>query len=171
MNEREIEQLIDRLEYDFTVFEPVDFVKHIERRVRRPVVLIGGEFDPDTSAIWIRTRVAHHILYNVLLHPVQQIHGILHEVGHILLSHPCEPIENVFTREQLQRYGLLGLVEGRLRHVDSSIKPSPYEIEAEKFVFCLQRRLLKANRLTMLRGQSTSIERLRDHVDVMAFEM
>lgn len=171
MNEREIEQLIDRVGYDFTAFEPVDFVKHIEELMRRPVLLIGDQFNPEMSAAWIRTQVAHYILYNTGLHPVQQIHGILHEIGHILLGHPCEPIEKVFTRDQLKRYGLLNRVEGRLRQIDSSINPGPYEIEAEKFVFCLQRRVLKADRLAVLMGQSTSIERLRDHVDVMAFEI
>lgn len=169
MDAQDMEAFVERLGYDFSNFDIDDFVAHAERLARRPIQLRRASATHDISGFWVRTPRHHYVVYNIRVHTVQQIHSILHEIGHILLGHPCERIDDIFTPEQLAAFGLTR-PEGRLRQVSSLLDPDPYDREAEAFVFCLQRRIVTADRLAVLMGESTSIDRLRKHVDMMAFE-
>lgn len=164
-----LEQVVARLEYDFSNFELADFIQHIERLKRREIFLLPVPFEMDLSAIWIRGESTDYIFHNKRMHSIQSTHNILHEIAHIILGHTCWPIDEVLPPE------LLALVrnpnpQGRLRKADRNLRMDEEEQEAEAFVFLIQKRLVTANRMTELMGQSSSIGPLRQWVDSMAFD-
>ena len=166
-----LKEVIDRLEYDFSQFELAHFIQHIERLKRREIILTPLPFEPGLSAVWIRAETADYIFYNVRTHPIHQTHNILHELAHILLDHTCWTIE----QEQGLPPELLDHVQtsplqGRLRKADPHLRADHEEQEAEAVVFLIQKRLVTANRISQLMGQSSSIDALRRWVDGMAFD-
>lgn len=164
-----LKELIDRLAYDFNQFELAHFIRHIERLQRREILVIPLPFEPGLSAVWIRAETADYIFYNVRTHPIHQSHNILHELAHILLDHTRWPIDQALPPELLALVGTSQL-EGRLRKADPYLRADQEEQEAEAFVFLIQKRLVTANRMTQLMGQSSSIDALRRWVDSMAFD-
>jgi hypothetical protein len=164
-----LKEFIDRLGYDFNQFEIAHFIQHIERLQRREILVIPLPFEPGLSAVWIRAETADYIFYNVRTHPIHQTHNILHELAHILLDHTCWTIDQALPPELLVLVSTSPL-QGRLRNADRHLRLDQEEQEAEAFVFLIQKRLVTANRISQLMGQSSSIGALRQWVDSMAFD-
>ncbi len=164
-----LKEAVDRLSYDFTQFEIAHFIHHIERLQRREILVIPLSFEPGLSAVWVRAETADYIFYNVDTHPIHQTHNILHELAHILLNHTCWTIEQALPPELFALVRTAPL-QGRLRKADPHLHADQEEQDAEAFVFLIQQRLVTANRMTQLVGQSSSIDALRQWVDSMAFD-
>jgi hypothetical protein len=163
-----VQVALTRLDYDFRDFSMEHFVRHVESYRRREIILNRLPLDLRLSALWIRADTADYIFYNQNIHLVLQTHSILHEIAHIVLNHPCQPIDSVFTPEMLAQ--LRGkATEGRLRMADPHRRQDDEERQAERFVVLIQQRILQARRLEQLKGPSTSIAALRDWVDGMGF--
>lgn len=169
MARESLETIIEQLGYDFGQFELADFIRHIERRNRREIVVKGVPFEFGLSAIWVHAETADYIFYNERTHGIHSTHNILHEIAHIVLEHTCCPVEEMLLPE------LVALVrepqpKGRFRTADRQSRTEREEQEAELFVFLIQKRLMAANRITQLMGQSSSIGALQQWVESMAFD-
>ena len=169
-NQEAVKAAIDKLGYDFDQFELNDFVRHVERLLRREIILIPFAFDRGLSALWIRAETAHYIFYNDRTHAIHQAHSILHEIGHIVLNHACRPLDEVLPPDLLKLLQTRQ-PQGRLRKVGLPLRQDPEEQEAEMFVFEIQRSLLPKQRQFEVMGQSSSNEALRKWVDSMAFDV
>jgi hypothetical protein len=153
-------QMIQYLEYDFRQFTLPHFVTHLSRRRRRDILVNSYPFEPELHGLWVRAETADYVITNSLAHPIHQVHNVLHELGHILLQHPCQDLSAVLPPPILAlvngggaqpAYGLLRKIE---------LDYTPQEVEAEVLVRQLQRRIIFADRLEQLTGQSSSLEPL-----------
>ena len=171
MDQAAIIARIDRLEYDFQLFELDDFIDHVARYQRREIVLKAFPLELTLSAAWVRGDEVDYIVYNDRLHVVQQRHNILHEIAHIVLNHRRRPLAEVLPPELLAQLAqLLPLAaQGRPRPTDPRLRLDPEEQEAEAFVLHIQQRLVQAQRLQALLGPSSSNAGLDRWVDSMAF--
>lgn len=164
-----LKEVIDQLGYDFSQFELAHFIQHIEQLQRREILVMALPFEPGLSALWIRAETADYIFYNARTHPVHQLHNILHELAHIILNHSCHAIDQALPPDILS-LTRAAHPQGRLRKADPHLRMDQEEREAEAFVFLIQKRLMAANRMNRLMGQSSSINALRRWVDSMAFD-
>jgi hypothetical protein len=164
-----LKRVVDQLRYDFSEFELNHFVEHIERLQRREIIVRPIPFEIGLSAVWVRAETADYIFYNSSTHAIHKTHNILHEIAHILLGHTCRTIDEVLPPELLVQAHNSSL-QGRLRKADPYLRTDPEEQEAEALVFLIQKKLVSANRMAQLMGQSSSIDALRRWADGMAFE-
>ena len=162
-------RIVDGLDYDFGCFDLGHFIDHIARRQRREIIVAAVDFAPELSAAWVRGETADYIFYNASAHSVHQMHSILHELGHIILGHSCQPIERLLPPELVSELAASN-AGGRLRASGQPCEDAQ-EQEAEAFVYAIQQRLVPARRIQTLMGRSSSIESLRRWVDGMAFEV
>jgi hypothetical protein len=79
--EDDIEHLVESLGYDFDQFELDHFLRHIEARRRRELLVIGYPVDPTVHGLWIPVEHADYIFFNNQTPYIHQIHIILHEIG------------------------------------------------------------------------------------------
>ncbi|MEO1439203.1 MAG: hypothetical protein AAFV33_02300 [Chloroflexota bacterium] len=163
-----VQVALNRLNYDFQHFSVDHFVRHVETHTRREIILNRLSLDLRLSALWIRAETADYIFYNQNVHPVLQNHSILHELAHIVLKHPAHRVEDVLTPELVTQLHARP-AKGRLRLAEPTHRQGVEEREAERFVVLIQRRVLEARRLEILKGPSTSNVALREWVDGMGF--
>lgn len=165
-----IQQAIQSLDYDFEQFELPDFVNHLEQQRNRTIHLKGVKLKSDLFGIWIPAPSADYVFFNATLHPIHQIHSVLHELAHIVLNHTCDSIYDVLPPELLAELGTSLTVKGRLRTASPQKDRDPQEIESELFVFEIQKQVMTAQRISELQGGRSSIPLFRPLADGMAFE-
>lgn len=157
-------EALRQLGYDFNHFVLSDFLTYVEAKRGRRIVLHDLPL-AELFGAWISTPDIDYILVNETTHTVHRAHIILHEVGHMILNHPCRPLKDVLTPELLQ---LLRVEEARgcARYVyTNDLSNTPEELEAEEFVFQIQDHVSRANRLHELIESGTSIQSLRNIFD------
>ena len=164
----DIQQVIQSLDYDFEQFKLPDFVNHLEQQRNRTIHLTGAKLKSDLFGIWIPAPSADYVIFNATLHPIHQIHSVLHELAHIVLNHTCDSIYDVLPPELLAELGTSLTVKGRLR--TALPQKDPQEIESEFFVFEIQKQVMTAQRISELQGGRSSIPLFRPLADGMAFE-
>jgi hypothetical protein len=152
-------EAINRLNYDFRQFTVSDFVHHVTRLRRHPIVVSPFPFSAEIHAVWIALGHVDYILYNAAAHPIHQVHSILHECGHLVLNHTGKDLKSLLPPTLLQSAReLTAPLQGRLRTIYPA--DDPQEHEAEAFVRFLQREILVANRLEQLTSRASSIDDL-----------
>ena len=166
----DIQQVIQALDYDFEQFNLPDFVNHLEQQRNRTIHLNGAKLKSDLFGMWIPAPSADYVFFNATLHPIHQIHSVLHELAHIVLNHTCQPINEVLPPELLAELGTSLTVKGRLRTALPQKDRDPQEIESELFVFEIQKRVMSAQRISELQAGNSSIPLFRPLAHGMAFE-
>lgn len=161
--ERILRRLVAELEYDFRYFSVESFVGHVERYQRREIVVMGTPMAVELSAMLVRAQSADYIFYNTDLHPLLQVHSVLHELGHIVLRHPGKPLEEVLPPEMLQQ--MPSSTKGHLRMTDAQLRDTPEEREAEAFALLVQKHRIEARERAKRAEPCTSIPALRPWVD------
>ena len=164
-----LNEVLKRLKYDFDNFELGHFIQHIETIKQREIILNAVPLEPSLTAMWIRAETVDYIFCNERLHPAHQRHSILHELAHIILNHKTWVVDDTLPAELIAFIESSSL-QGRMRKNDPKLRTNHEEQEAEALAFLIQKKLLTANRISQLRGQSTSIQALRPWVDSMAFD-
>lgn len=169
MSQETVLACLKRLNYDFKHFNLNDFIEHIQGIRRRDILLIAWSFDHDLSALWIRAETADYVFYNAEHHVIHQTHGILHELGHIVLAHHCHPIKEVLPANLLAQLKLAE-PQGHTRMAAPRFLNSSDEEDAEAFAYEIQRYVVHTQRLQGLIGQGSSIAVLNDYVAGLAFD-
>lgn len=156
-----LRHVLRALHYDFTAFALSDFTTHIEYFCDTQILLLRFPFAPDLHGVWIPIENVQYVFVNTALHPVHQIHIALHELAHIVLAHPPLPLSAVLPRALLEVLNV-SAAAGRARFAGQAYDPqrAAVEQEAERFVFLVQQRVTRAQRLHELIGAGSSIEEL-----------
>ncbi len=145
--------LIDSLAYDFSNFNIHHFLKHLERRRNRPIIVKYLPLAPRFFGLWSAGKQVDYVFVNSDLHPVHQIHCLLHEIAHMLLGHRGMSLADFLSSDLMAELQL----ETHAGHLRSTlIGDAVQEAEAEAFVLELQRRIVRADRLNQLYGEPTS---------------
>lgn len=164
-----VQYVLYALAYDFNEFELSHFVKHIGIYREKPIQLVPFPFTPTLFGVWVLAEMRDYIFYNACVQPIHQTHIILHEIAHMLLNHQRRRIDDVLPSELLRELGANGAM-GRLRIAPTSdIHADEEEQESERFVYLIQRQLMRANRLAELTAESSSIPRLKPITDAMGY--
>jgi hypothetical protein len=153
-----IQAAMRQLDYDFRQFTLEHFLAHLIQRRQRDIIVTGVPSEHRFHGAWIKADTADYVFFSGSTHPVHQVHTILHELGHIILGHQGDLLENVLPPALLAALNQQRAV-GRMRQV-GSLDKSPEDREAEAFVRLLQRQIMFANRLEQLTARTTSIEAL-----------
>ncbi len=161
-----MEHALSGLSYDFTRFEVNDFVQHVANRRQRPIIIRDTPLPLAWYGVWIQEATTDFVFIQVDLHPIQHIHSVLHEVAHMVLEHPGDDLSTILDPQLLAALGF----ESGSGHLRAAGRPRTLEDqEAELFVYRLQYRVMRANRLKELYGEPTSIEELKPYTRGMDF--
>lgn len=161
-----VEHALSSLGYDFTRFAVNDFLKHVADRRQRPIIVRDTTLPVAWFGMWIQQATTDFVFIQTGLHPVQHIHSVLHEVAHMVLRHRGDDLSTLLDPELLALLGMNG-GKGHLRAAGRS--RTLEDQEAELFVYRLQYRVMRANRLKELYGAPTSIEELKPYTRGMDF--
>lgn len=164
-----VKRALQTLDYDFSHFQLDHFTTHIAKQRNRPLHIVQIPLASTLFGVWIPAEIADYIFVNATLPLMHQTHIVLHEIAHMLLGHALRRINDVLPLELIAQLGD-GEIRGRLRVAPKGRQVSDNEEdESERFVYAIQRRLMRANRLTALTSESSSIPRLRPITDVMGY--
>lgn len=168
MADDRVQEALDALAYDFSQFELAHFVSHIVRLRQKPIQIIQLPLTAALFGVWVSAARQDYIFCNMRLQPIHQTHVILHEIAHMLLNHRRERIDHVLPPDLLRELGQdsagrLRVAPDRDQHVDAE------EQESERFVYLIQRQVVRARRLAELTGESSSIPALKPITDAMGF--
>ena len=88
--ENRVKGTLDDLNYDFTSFSIEAFANFIGQRLNREILFIPMKMPPARFGAWIRDKddPCEFIFYQQGLTFVHTIHILLHELAHLILSHP-----------------------------------------------------------------------------------
>jgi hypothetical protein len=161
-----IRQAFDALDYDFEQFRLNDFVVHIQQIRGRSILLIPYPFAPEITGLWIPRKSIDFIFYKSNTHTIYQTHIILHELAHMLLNHPLQPIRQIISPEILKEFGIEP--HGYLRAIYG--QKDIYEKEAEAFVHLVQQQVVRARRLIELTTGDTSISQFKPFIRGVPFQ-
>jgi hypothetical protein len=59
----------------------------LEDQRRRPLILAAATMPPGCTGLWVSTERADYIFFEQEPAPDQQLHIVLHEIGHMVLGH------------------------------------------------------------------------------------
>jgi len=166
--EERIEAFIRSLDYDFAHLDIQEFRKFVEAYRRRPIALVGIDFQPELSAIWLTARNRDYVLFNNRLHPIQHTHNILHEFAHMLLKHDTFPLNEVLPANLIATLPP-GSYVGRVRYIGRFLGDPQQEAEAETFVFLARRHQLERQRLDVWMGEGSSLPEFKSLADALGF--
>ena len=165
-----VSTVIEQINYDFDHFELDHFLDHIQQLRKRKLVLRPATLKHEIAAIWVYTDKTDYIFFKSSDHVIHQTHNILHEIAHMMLDHTRIPLENVLTPELFNEL-FSGQITGRPRRITREPSNNIEELEAEKFVFIVQERVMDANRIDQLLDQASSITGLNSYVEGMGFNV
>ncbi|TVR25295.1 MAG: hypothetical protein EA396_00155 [Anaerolineaceae bacterium] len=173
MDRRKVQQCFAGLDYDFTAFDIDHFIVYVQQLRQRPIISQSFPFSAGISGLWLEMATVDFIIYQSRTHPIHQTHIRLHEVAHMLLDHPRQPIRDSLPAEMLRELTAAGTpsqtMRGHLRMREVNRRCNAFEEEAEYFVELLQRRVVKADRLSELTRTGTSIRSLARYVDGLPY--
>ncbi len=162
-----VEAVVDELGYDFGRFEVPNFLRHVSEHRGRPLQVYYRPLSPGLFGCWWSTEYMDHIVVSSNLHPIHQIHTLLHETGHILLGHRGKNLADLLGKELVRELGF-SMGDGHLRTKQNTLQErDPQEREAEQFVLLVQRELVMAQRLHELYGEPTSIDAMRPYTSAL----
>ena len=162
---QDIQRIVDGLGYDFKHYEIEDFVRYIERLRKRRIMVRRWELQRDVSGMWLPIMNFEIVAYNTLHHPILQIHGILHEIGHMVLGHKTIPLSDVISPEILAEFDIDIPINGQARLSRKEHSFSAEDIEAERFAFAIQKRVLHHNRVTKLYRSGSTVPEFKPYAD------
>ncbi|MDX2137271.1 MAG: hypothetical protein SF123_04190 [Chloroflexota bacterium] len=164
-----VRDVLDALQYDFNEFELTHFANHIADHRRKPIAIISLAMTSTLHGIWIPAQTHDYIFCNALLQPVHRTHVVLHELAHLMLGHGLQPIREVLPPSLIQELGGENTL-GRLRAAPTNdAHADDEERESERFVYLIQRKLVRVNRLAELTRESSSIPGLKPITDAMGY--
>ena len=168
MADDRVQEALDALGYDFSQFELAHFVSHIVGLRQKPIQIIQLPLTAALFGVWVSAAQQDYIFCNMRLQPIHQTHVILHEIAHMLLNHRRQRIDHVLPLDLLRELGQDA--SGRLRVApDRDQRSDAEEQESERFVYLIQRQVVRARRLAELTGESSSIPALKPITDAMGF--
>ena len=88
-------QLLQKLNYPWGQFEITSFLKWLQQRKNREVVLITATTPAHVDGLWLTSDSAEFIIYSNRLTGIHRDHVILHEIAHWLLGHETLNIDKV----------------------------------------------------------------------------
>lgn len=128
------------------------FIQFVRMYQQRDVVVQGMPLSSDITGIWLPASTADYVIYNESLHPIQQMHGTLHEFAHILLGHEPLPIAEALPNAITSQISGGNPLRGRMRQVGRMLGDPLQEAEAEAFVLLVQRDFLFRQRIDRWMG-------------------
>ncbi len=153
-----VQQIIARLDYNFTQFTLDDFIRAIATHRNRPICPRPWTFTNNMlTGVWIPAPKRDYILFSRDSPPVYKIHIILHEVAHMLLNHPIYFIAEMGST-------------GRFRQINNYRELNEHELEAEEFVGYIHTAVYQAKRLQQLTQTTTSIQSLQHFTEAVVAE-
>jgi hypothetical protein len=159
--ESRVQAAIQQLDYDFRQFTLDHFIAYLMQRRQRDIILAPAPIGHGFHGAWFREDTADYVIYNSSAHPIHQIHTILHELGHLVLGHRGDPLDEALPPALLALLNHRRATVGRMRQIGGGgIQNSIEDREAELFVRLVQRQILFANRLAELTSRTTSIDAL-----------
>lgn len=164
-SQQKVMEIIRNLRYDFANFNLKDFIRYISAQRGRRIYIRRLPLDPELFGAWLPTPSADYIFVNSTVHPIHQLHCVLHEMAHILLNHPRRKLDQILPPELFQVLKM-EMNEGCARYAPAlHVNQTPEEREAEDFVFQIQDQVIQANRLQELTATGSSIESLLPLID------
>ena len=164
-----VKRALASLDYDFNHFQLDHFAAHIAKQRNRPLHILTVPFASTLFGVWIPAEIADYIFVNATLPVMHQTHIALHEIAHMLLGHRLRRVDDVLPRDLVAQLGD-GTITGRLRVAPKGRQdPDSEEYESERFVYAIQKRIVRAKRLTALTGESSSIPSLKPITDMMGY--
>jgi hypothetical protein len=163
--ESKINNLVTVLNYDFSRFSMLGFIKHIANFRKRQVVLHPMELSLDSSGGYFQSEEVDYIIFNCSRTQLMQNHIILHELAHALLDHhghksltsvEFEIAMSEFSRRVIGRFRQRSL---KCDYVDEE------EQEAEMFVRVVGQQVVQHNLLERLIGSSINSAAIAEFVD------
>jgi len=142
--------LVDQLEFNWFDFDVESFARFIAHRQQRSIHVVPYAFDASITAVCVRGQESDYIFFRQSAYPLLQVHGILHELGHLLLGHQGVVIDEMQIPDVLQR----------LAAEKVTVTHSQDEYDAESFAQLITLRIRQAKRIHR-EGQRTSIPALR----------
>jgi Zn-dependent peptidase ImmA (M78 family) len=149
-----VARLIESLDFNWFDFSIDSFVRFVAHRQRRAVLLFPWAFDAAITAAWVRGQKHDFIFFRESAPPVLQTHGILHELGHLLLSHRGISMDDADIAQVLQS----------LASQKSSVTDGLEEQQAEDFAQLVSLRIRQAKRHHR-EGPGTTIDALRPYAE------
>mgnify|MGYP001441000843 CR=1 FL=1 len=158
-----VQAALDGLAYDFAQFEITDFVRHIETRRQRPIIIKDDPLTDGWFGAWVPLETADYVFLRPHVHRAHYLHNLLHELAHIVLKHRGIDLREVLDVASLAKLGVTRS-GGHLR-APGRFRDTVEDGQAELFVYLLQGYLVQAHRLHELYGAITSIEHLKRYMD------
>src|SRR5262245_40253707 len=86
MDTRQVQAVLEKLNYRWESFTVTDFIQHLSLLRQRPIALAGIQLHI-ASGLCICTPDRDYIFYDIQRHNTIQLHAILHEAAHLLMNH------------------------------------------------------------------------------------
>lgn len=163
--ETRMNAVLDDLDYDFSEFTMDSFVTWIESRIKREIRFKSWTMPPGMFGVWMSDaeEPVEHIFYDDTDPLIQQVHIQLHELSHIVCSHPTARLTRIEMQELLLKSvetpTVLSHVLLRAPAKDSSIM----EEEAEMLASLIQHQVINNKRLKQLAITASSDDDLSNH--------
>jgi hypothetical protein len=135
----QIENLINRLDFDFKDFDIGRFISHVEGYLGRKIILVPWRDTGGLFGAWVSCGDEEYILYKSHLAPLHKFHTLLHELGHRILGHETLAV----SKTELHRL-IRGASAAPLMAQLRSTAESQDDGEAELFADMIQERVLLA---------------------------
>ncbi len=161
--ELRMKAVLDNLNYDFSEFTMDSFVAWIESHIGRKIRFKSWTMPPGMFGVWMSDadEPVEHIFYDDTGPLIQQVHTQLHELSHIICSHPTARLTHDEMKTLLFQSAedptVLGDVLLRAPAKDGM------EEEAEILASLIQHQAIKNQRLQQLAITASSDDDLSDH--------
>ncbi|MBK8989833.1 MAG: hypothetical protein IPM39_27860 [Chloroflexi bacterium] len=161
--ESRMKAVLDELDFDFSEFTMDGFVAWIESRIRRKIRFRAWPMPPGMFGVWVSDaeELVEHIFYDDTGPLIQQVHIQLHELSHIICSHPTACLTGSQMRSLLLQSAEDPTV---LSHVLLRAPAKDgIEEEAEILASLIQHQVINNKRIKQLAITASSNDDLSDH--------
>lgn len=161
--ETRMKSVLDELDFNFSEFTMDSFVSWVEYHIKREIRFKSWTMPPGMFGVWMSDAEypIEHIFYNSASPLIQQVHTQLHELSHIICSHPTARL----TRSEM-RDMLLQSIENPAVLGHALLRaPAQNEIEeeAELLASLIQHRVINSKRMRQLAISASSDDDLSGH--------
>ncbi len=152
---KRLNQLIDKLDYDFSNFEIEEFKKRIEEKHQITIQLKPWKFSKMKSGAWVKLGKLNIVYYEPTPLTIHANHSILHEFGHIILGH--KPIRTDAAQGEIDTTEF----ENSVVLFKSTNYTDRQEVEAETFATLIQERIQRlAKRNQPMKSQNQNMNEI-----------
>lgn len=160
------EKILRELSFDFQAFTIDKFIGYVGNRKGRAIIVTPWKMPATLFGAWLSDgeEPKEYIFYRENVPLIHQIHIQLHELSHLLLSHPTLRITRDLIIERMQ--GGLTLPFDDLVRLRSTDK-TELETEAETLASLIQERVIRNSQLDQLTHDISSEEKIANFLRTM----